>query len=419
MTRHLLLIGLLFMAVLTTTAQTKRKTTNLTTNTTQQAKIALLMEQYRFEEAQRLLSTSAHKNIAYQELLQQARLGARMLNATQDVIIIDSIVTDSENFLKAIPLNKESGVITTYNDFFKTDMQPNAYVYQNEMGNKCYYSSEDSTGKIALFTSDNIDNTWTNREPLESLNNNDQLENINYPYMMADGTTLYFAATGKESLGGYDIFVTRYDAENNTYLKPENIGMPFNSPANDYMLAVNELDSIGWFVTDRNQTGGKVCIYIFIPSQSRTTYDASAYTPEQIKALARINNIADTWGDGTLRDAALARLEKIKQEINNPSENPDFKFIINDQITYFSLSDFKHPANVERFQHLQTIKAENNQLAKALDKCRNYYASANKQEKEDLKNEILNNEHQLEKNEIEIKNIEKEIRNTEIAIINN
>ena len=52
--------------------------------------------------------------------------------------------------------------------------------------------------------------------------------------MLSDGLTLYFAAQGPESIGGYDIFMTTYDAAEGRFLKPENIGMPFNSTANDY-----------------------------------------------------------------------------------------------------------------------------------------------------------------------------------------
>ena len=36
-------------------------------------------------------------------------------------------------------------------------------------------------------------------------------------------------------MGGYDIFVTRYNSDTDNYLNPENVGMPFNSPFNDYM----------------------------------------------------------------------------------------------------------------------------------------------------------------------------------------
>lgn len=51
---------------------------------------------------------------------------------------------------------------------------------------------------------------WSEPEPLMSLN---EQGNVNYPFLMSDGITLYYASDGEGSLGGYDIFVTRYDSE--------------------------------------------------------------------------------------------------------------------------------------------------------------------------------------------------------------
>ena len=44
---------------------------------------------------------------------------------------------------------------------------------------------------------------WSEPEPLMSLN---EQGNVNYPFLMSDGITLYYASDGEGSLGGYDIF---------------------------------------------------------------------------------------------------------------------------------------------------------------------------------------------------------------------
>ena len=109
----------------------------------------------------------------------------------------------------------------------------------------------------------------------------------NYPFMLSDGITLYYAAVGVESFGGYDIFVTRYDMDEKKFLYPENLGMPFNSPANDYMLAIDEFNQLRWFFSDRNQTENKVCIYIFIKNDIRKEYEIllnelATFNPEML-----------------------------------------------------------------------------------------------------------------------------------------
>jgi len=49
------------------------------------------------------------------------------------------------------------------------------------------------------------------------------------PYLHPDGTSLYFASKGHNTMGGYDIFVSYVD-ENGKWSKPENIGYPINTP---------------------------------------------------------------------------------------------------------------------------------------------------------------------------------------------
>ena len=93
---------------------------------------------------------------------------------------------------------------------------------------------------------------------------------------MPDGVTLYFANNGENSLGGYDIFMTRRsdgDGEGKEYFQPQNVGMPYNSPFNDFMMAIDEASGLGWWATDRNQIPGKVTVYVFIPSQMRVNVE--------------------------------------------------------------------------------------------------------------------------------------------------
>ena len=97
------------------------------------------------------------------------------------------------------------------------------------MGNKAYFSQPDDSLKQQLCTSDLLGGEWSKPQLLNGIS--EGISETAYPFMLADGLTFYFAGKGEESIGGYDIFMTRYDAHNNSFLKPENIGMPFNSEA--------------------------------------------------------------------------------------------------------------------------------------------------------------------------------------------
>mgnify|MGYP003014259894 CR=1 FL=1 len=231
------------------------------------------MNHYQFDEAEELLNQDIKKlkrkrqptDVEEGKLQEIARLRS-MMRATERVTVIDSLVVDKNTFLNHIKLSPESGEISPYSTFFHRTDENGCTVYLSELGNKIYFAQPDENKYLRLFTSDLVGGQWTAPHKLDELDGDDAQ---NYPFMLSDGITLYYAAQGEESIGGYDIFVTRYDMDEKKFLYPENLGMPFNSPANDYMLAIDEFNQLGWFVSDRNQPENKVCIYIFIPNDIR------------------------------------------------------------------------------------------------------------------------------------------------------
>lgn len=363
-------------------------------------------------QAQKKVKKVAKAGTALKDNAQEQKR-KQMIASTQKIVFIDSVVVDKQHFLDKYRLSSEVGEIKRYSDFFKKDEQPNAYVYVNELGDKCYFSEEDTVGNIRLFSMDKLGDDWGKPVQLEGLEVGDGLDEYNYPFMLNDGLTLYFSAKGKESLGGYDIFVTRFDSESGSFLKPENMGLPFNSEANDYMMVIDEADSIGWFATDRNQTAGKVCIYMFIPADTRQTYSTDSLTMAQIESRARIERIADTWGNGKSRRQALARLDALELVKKQDKTGGDFTFIVNDRTTYRKLADFRTQEGRSMMQKLLGAKAQYVTLDKALAKARNFYATANANDRKVLAPEILQSERQLEDIVSQIAGLEKSIRNCE------
>ena len=340
-----------------------------------------------------------------------------MREATQQIIFIDSVVVAKDDILSIIRLNPESGKLDTFDQFFRSEGHTDSYVYLNEMGNKCYFSDENANGQMQLYTLDKLGEEWS--EPLALKGINEGISEANYPFMMTDGTTFYFAAKGKESIGGYDIFVTRSDSENGQFLRPENIGMPFNSEANDYLYVIDELSNIGYFVTDRRQPAGKVCVYIFIPPTSRHIYNSDAYSDEQLRGFADISRIANTWGKGTERKQALERLKAISKANPTQQLKSAVNFIVNDRVTYTDISQFQAPDSPDLYRELQSTKKQLKDIEQLLEKSRNFYAKAKPEDKRVLRTEILDAERQFVRLTADVKTLEKRIRQSENNIINN
>ena len=325
-----------------------------------------------------------------------------MREMTQQIIIVDSIVVNKDQFLASIRLSSECGQLMNTGAFFHNQLQGTLYL--NEMGNKVYFSQPDGHQQ-QLYTSDKLGNEWSKPQPLQGLS--EGIDEASYPFMLTDGLTFYFAGKGEESIGGYDIFMTRYDSRSGSFLKPENIGMPFNSETNDYMYAIDEANRIGYFVSDRRQPEGKVCIYIFIPSDTRKTYDNSKYTEEQIRNFADIASIADTWGNGTERKAALDRIKSKYATHDVPGQMVS---------TGDAASAVEFHSKEANSLYQKLLKEQNalDIVNSNLDLLRQKYHKANANERNSMKNEILKLEEQALQLNASVKQLTKATRNAEI-----
>ena len=336
-----------------------------------------------------------------------------MREMTQQIVIIDSIVADKSQFLSHYVLSSETGKVMTASQI--SGIEADGYVYLNEMGNKAYFGKADQNGVRQIYTSDKLGDRWG--EPILMNGLSEGIDEADYPFMMNDGITFYFAAQGEESIGGYDIFFTRYDSRSGSFLKPENIGMPFNSEANDYMYAADEQSGIGYFVSDRRQPKDTVCVYIFILPETRRSYDPTKFTEQQIHDFADITCIADTWGNGSERRAALERLKAVFTNASRPTTDKateaNTAIVINDRLTYTSAKDFRSPTAANHYRELLKARERLSNLEAELQKTRDRYAQADENGRKLLSEIILHNEEQSLILRNNIHTLEKQIRNEE------
>lgn len=328
-----------------------RKTTPKTEVTDAQS-AQQLISTYRFERAaaqlQREIAAAqraGHSTAMLEADLQRANLGQDMLRGTEKVMFVDSFQVARANALSAIRLSQEAGRLVSLADLkgdissTATDFGTTAFI--NELGDRVVFSATDSVGKgKALWMAYRNGTTWSGAAPMEGLD--DDTADRDFPFMMADGSTLYFAAQGEESLGGYDIYVTRYDAATHRYLKPENVGMPFNSPANDYLMGVDETTGLGFFVTDRRQPVDSVCVYVFVPNASREVYELTAANEREVIEAAEISSIAQTQTDPDALRAARKRMASARQTAETGAKAR--LYVINDTKVYSSLQQFRSEA---------------------------------------------------------------------------
>ncbi|RME15496.1 MAG: hypothetical protein D6799_05990, partial [Bacteroidetes bacterium] len=130
-------------------------------------------------------------------------------------------------------------------------------------GKTLYFSSERPGGyggkdiyKATLLP----DSTWGNIVNLGNAINTPFDEDA--PFIHPDGVTLYFSSKGHNSMGDYDIFVSRMDVSDSTFKSVENVGYPINTPADDIYFVLSASGEHGYYSSARPNGIGLKDIYI-------------------------------------------------------------------------------------------------------------------------------------------------------------
>ena len=143
------------------------------------------------------------------------------------------------------------------------DSFPDKYskaIYAPAEDNVIYYSATDQDGIRNIYRTSFADTLWT----LPTLLNEQMTSASNeiYPIVSEDGKYMYFASEGLYGVGGYDLYVSEWDEDANDWSVPKNMGFPYSSPANDFLL-VNSPDSrYTLFASDRGCSGDSVWVYV-------------------------------------------------------------------------------------------------------------------------------------------------------------
>jgi hypothetical protein len=335
-------------------------------------------------------------------LVKKAENLARMVSRCENIQIIDSIVVDKAHFLSAYHLVEEAGTL---------EETKGSVIYENQLKDRRFFGRRTGENLYRLYTQEKIQTGWSEEKPLNIPV--DSLADDNYPFVMSDGLTVYYASTGNESIGGYDLFISRYSVDNEAYFAPTQLGMPFNSPYNDYMLAIDELNGVGYFASDRFLPEDRVTIYTFIPNEEPVFVEDADFAV--LAGRARIGSIRDTWRPNSDYQALLQKIgndiEKGKQQI----ATKDFTFVINDKIVYYTLADFDDDGAKQSFLRSQDLRKQIAALENQLETQRRNYAEGNANRKQTLKLSILENESRLENLYTTFKKTEIEARNREIS----
>ncbi len=85
--------------------------------------------------------------------------------------------------------------------------------------------------------------------------------NEDFPNVSPDGSMIFFSSMGHTSMGGYDIFVAKWDEQAKKYSGVKNVGYPINTPEDDMNLRVSTTGKYGYISARKKDGFGDLDIY--------------------------------------------------------------------------------------------------------------------------------------------------------------
>lgn len=157
-------------------------------------------------------------------------------------------------------------------------------IYVPEDKSTIFFSAEDQDGIRNIYSTTLLDTLWS--EP--ALLNEDMTSASDevYPILSQDGKSLYFASQGLFGVGGYDLYVSEWDDETNDWAAPTNMGFPYSSPANDYLLVGSEDGKYMIFASDRDCSKDSVAVYVM--EKESVPVRSSITDPELLRELSHL-----------------------------------------------------------------------------------------------------------------------------------
>jgi len=340
------------------------------------------------------------KSTEINQLIKKSEIGSKLINRIENITIFDSIVVSKSDFLRFYNLSNDLGKLAQQRIRMNNKSTQDLISFITQRGDRQFFS-DTTKNQMDIFSNYKLLDEWSPATALSATVNTKA--NENYPFLLLDGISLYYASDGENSIGGYDIFLTKYSSSTKDYLTPENVGFPFNSTANDYMMVIDELHKVGWFATDRFQSTGKVTIYKFEYN------DPKVYFKSDDSVLLR--NVAQlkTYKLSEKKQATTTSSTKSDETIS-----PNYEFIvITDSIVYNNAEEFQLSKALQLYNESMQMNADLQNLSATISDLREKYSNP------DTKTEKQNFAEQIRKLETEELKLKKGIIAKKKEAVNN
>lgn len=235
---------------------------------------------YRFTEA--LGAYQRYRGVADKKTLvelpadafeDQCRNGQKLLSKLKEITVRNKMEVADVDFFRFYDLSDIGGKIVVAPDELKTNLDKRrklrSLVYLPDKGGPIYFSSygkDGSTGLDIYRTELLPDGKFAVPVKLSGFINTSHDED--HAFMHPDGRTFYFSSKGHSSMGGYDVFRSRYDKGMDAFGRPENMDFAVNTPDDDILYIVDSEQKEACFASGRSSAQGKLHVYRVATTQT-------------------------------------------------------------------------------------------------------------------------------------------------------
>lgn len=247
-----------------------------------------------------------------------------------------------------------------------------------------YYSAKDEVGVRNIYRTDFKDSVWTAPQLLNETVTSPEDEI--FPMTSADGKSLYFASQGLYGMGGFDLYVSTWDEDLCDWSVPSNLGFPYSSPYDDFLLINTRDGKYTIFASNRDCPADSVNIYVL--EQDISPVHKKIDDVENLRALASLTPKED------VSDAGLGTH-------SNPKESEEIR-------TY-----------MEKLRRVKELRDSLSLYNAEIAGMRNLIATGEGEDKAALTTEILKKEMELPAKKATLDAAVKELQKVEMEFLMN
>ncbi|MCR5759337.1 MAG: hypothetical protein K6G39_03175 [Bacteroidales bacterium] len=335
---------------------------------------------YEFEEAistYRLAQTRTRDSVTragIEEFIIQSVNGRNMADFCYKPRVVARKRFSMDDFFLFYPL-RDSTWVRTPNQLDSLGGPFCAATYAPGDAIRHYYSGIDTTGVRTILETHFEDTAWTAPAALPFASGKGEI------YPMISGDKLYFSSRGLFGVGGYDLYRCDWDPKAKKWGNPVNLGFPYSSPADDFLLMNTPDGRHTIFASNRECPQDSVNVYVL-------EYDVIP-VHQSITSAAELRELCSLVPDSERAKAAAAPV----------SDDPATK------------------AYADKVLEVRQLKGRFTRTNRQIEAMRNRYAKATGEEKKFLSQEIADMEAGLPELQNRLNKASRELQAMEMDLL--